>query len=204
MRRYVGRGRGRRRVTKGKKDWVVGIWGEDTDQPVGPSSTQFYVLIDEQTLEDKDDKLTVLRIVGDLWTRPIAAGGGSYAGALKYGWGIKVFEVDNTGALLPQTVLDFQEADANWLFMRVGSVEYQIRQDTNPTPQVWTEVYETQHMYQNSGWGMHHIDVQVKRRMSANEVLILAMGAIGDNKFGARAATACEHAAFLRVLVGNL
>jgi len=62
-------------------------------------------------------------------------------------------------------------------------------------------------MYGNSGWGGDHIDIQVKRRLAANEVLILAMGASIDNTHTTSASGAtisCAHHIFVRTLVGNL
>lgn len=196
--------RARRRIAKGKKDWVVGMWTQDLDQPVGATGTQFYTLIDEQELEEKDDKLTVLRVVGDIWTFPQSATGGSYNGAVRYWHGIKVFDLDSAGALLPMSPFDANDADADWMYLRTGFCALGPDFGDPAGANLHTTHFRSEHLYQNAGWGGEHIDIQVKRRLSARQVLILAMGAVGDNLFFERAATAVTHFGFVRVLVGNL
>lgn len=204
--RRVRRRRGSRRIAKGKKDWIVGPWELDVDQPNGQSGTQFYTLIDGAELEEKDDRLTVLRIVGDIWSIPThpttrnAMGGGMY-------WhGIKVFETDNSGAILPQFPSDAIDADASWLYLRQG---YQcwIPFDFGGG-QIAQGAAESLHGYSNSGWGGSHIDVQVKRRLEANEVLLLAMGGNAPllpwDSNVSPASYAWAHGVFVRTLVGNL
>jgi len=193
----------RRRISKGKKDWVVGVWGSEDDQPLGVAGTQFYTLVDDSVLEQKDDKLTVLRIVGDLWTHPGGTDAVTIAGGIKYWWGIKVFELDSAGQLLPQTPVDFVDADGNWMFLRVGFFGSQVNISAANR---YYEVFQSEHMYGNSGWGQNHIDIQVKRKMGARDVLILAMGAQAylplETAYGS--CTSVSHSAFMRVLVSNL
>jgi len=201
MRRRM-RSRGKR-LAKGKKDWVVGVWGTDQDQPLGVANSQYYTLVDDSVLEQKDDKLTVLRIVGDLWTWPGGSDAVTIAGGIQYWWGIKVFELDSAGALLPQAPIDFTDADGSWMFLRVGFFGSQV--NVNGTNRFY-EVYQSEHAYSNSGWGGNHIDIQVKRKMGARDVLILCMGAVTYlplvTAYGT--ATSCIHAAFMRVLCSNL
>lgn len=198
------RGRARRRIAKGKKDWVVGIWGEDVDQPVGLNSTQYYTLITEDVLEDKDDKLTVLRIVGDFWTLPIDGPSGIAVGSIKYWHGIKVFEVDETGALLPQSPNDVDNADGSWMYLRVGYKNHAVLRAGDGVTNYSQETMRSRHLYQNSGWGEDHIDVQVKRRLTGREVLIFAAGCQGVTWGQVGSVSSCTHAGFLRILVGNL
>jgi len=64
----------------------------------------------------------------------------------------------------------------------------------------------SQHYYSNSGWGGDHIDVQVKRKLEGNEVLLLAMGAMVLLPYDSTVAanTSLTHSIFVRSLVGNL
>lgn len=202
--RRVRRRRGSRRLAKGKKDWVVGPWTTDRDQPLGQTGTQFYTLIDGAELEEKDDRLTVLRIVGDVWTVPVRTATGLADGGGKYWYGIKVFETDNTGALLPVFPLDGVDADANWMFLRVGFTSWEPNTDGGGVTRC--RYTESHHGYANSGWAGAHIDVQVKRRLQDNEVLILAAGMQVELPYTSGLSTnfTCEHNIFVRTLVGNL
>jgi len=201
------RGGRRARIAKGKKDWVVGPWAVDRDQPVGQTGTQFYTLIDGAELEEKDDRLTVLRIVGDLWTIPTDTTTNMALGGALYWHGIKVFETDNTGAILPQFPLDTVDADAKWMYLRVGYTVW-VNDSFGGGARVLARTpAASTHMYGNSGWGADHIDIQVKRRLEGNEVLLLAMGlGVPDRPYDSTAAntTSAYHAIFLRTLVGNL
>lgn len=205
--RRIRRRRGGRRLGKSKKDWIVGPWEEDRDQPLGGSGTQFYTLIDGAELEEKDDKLTVLRVVGDIWTIPVQIATGMALGGIKYWQGIKVFETDNTGAILPQFPVDAVDADASWMYLRVGWKSFIQTDIGGGARAIIADTGHSNHFYSNSGWGGDHIDIQVKRRLEANEVLLLAMGADVNLPYDtANLAnnTSLTHAVFVRTLVGNL
>lgn len=206
MRRNIRRRRGGRRLARGKKDWVVGPWAEDRDQPVGQTGTQFYTLIDGAELEEKDDKLTVLRVVGDIWTIPVDIATGMAHGGIRYWHGIKVFETDNAGLILPQFPSDFVDADASWMYLRVGFQCWMAQDTGSGARQIATIPGQSWHMYANSGWGQTHIDIQVKRRLEGNEVLLLAMGAVVALPFDTSVAntTSLTHGVFVRSLCGNL
>jgi len=190
-------------MARGKKDWVVGPWTSDRDQPSGVAGTQFYTLIDGAELEEKDDRLTVLRIVGDLWTIPTDATNMANGGIL-YWHGIKVFETDNAGALLPLVPFNFADADASWMYIRMGYFVCHDR-DTGGGRLMMETLSKSDHLYSNSGWGGDHIDIQVKRKLQANEVLICAMGAQQDLPYdNGGLGVSLTHNIWLRTLVGNL
>jgi len=199
MRRIRRRGGRRPRLAKGKTDWIVSSF-IDVDQPLGLVNTdfQYYTLIDEATLEEKDDKLTVLRICGEAWTFPQGPGGRA-GGTIEYHHGIKVFEVDSGGALLPLTPEDPDDRDAGghmgWMHLTSGFTMW--------NGGVVDEPYFSPSGFQKFG-GSHKIDLTVKRKLEGREVLIFAMGAANWSWFVNQGATACIHGLRLRTLVGNL
>jgi len=206
--RRVSRRRGTRRLAKSKKDWIVGPWDEDRDQPLGMNNTQFYTLIDGAELEEKDDRLTVLRVVGDAWTIPVQNATGMSQGGILYWMGLKVFETDATGLILPQYPNNAVDADASWMYLRVGYSTFFPQDIGGGARHIASQGSRSSHFYSNSGWGNEHIDIQVKRRLEGNEVLLLAMGADirlpYDDAANPSGTNSLTHYIFVRTLVGNL
>jgi len=170
-----------RNAPRRQTDWISFI-----EQDTFASVTEAFALIDDQDLVDKDGKLTVERIVGEVLLVPIDAGGGATS---TLAWeGIIVSDLDNAGLVTPWDPADGIDAEGPWLWRRVRQVGVAL---AGATP-VNTLAFELE---------TNHIDVSARRKMHERQDLLYVVRFQGSIITGQPAATGFNIVMNLRTLV---
>jgi len=163
----------RRRTRGGPRratDWI-GFHLDDIDGVVvSPALPQGYALVDGSDMSEKDGKLTIERVVGDviLFGPKDGAGVGTHSELLRYWFGLKVYELDQNSNIVGLDPDNQNDMEAQWMTIGHGLWS----SETITTAGVTIFPYATQ----ERGSAHFHIDVHVRRKLTEREILVFDLG----------------------------
>ena len=156
MRRSIRR-RTRRTGIRRQTDWIPTVAPITTVQNVSPSNPALIALVDEVDVLDKQDHLTVERIVGEFFAIPLENGGNPVP-VVWMAAGIIVSDLDNTGGVTSYNPTDPDDAEAAWLWRKSWL--------WGTTAGIAAPVH---------AFPITSLDVHVRRKMGQREVLLLCI-----------------------------
>lgn len=154
--RSLRRGAGRRRVRR-LTDWISGSQGFDEENSVliGP---QFFTIINLADLEQHNDRMTVCRMVGQIYFRQRKSAANDFSVIC---WGIYHGQSDGAGSVFPLSPSSLQDADSeNWLFRRTVAL-------VDNSAAVGSDMLNS---YESAAF-----DTRVMRKLEGLEQLVLAV-----------------------------
>jgi len=161
----------RRRARGGPRrqtDWVAFHLDDISGLIISPAMPQGYALIDGSDMSEKDGKLTVERVVGDviIFDPKDGAGTQTHSELLRYYYGIKVYELDQNSNIVGLDPDNANDMEAQWLTLGHGlwSAESMTTAGVTIFP------------YAHHGAAHFHIDVHVRRKLTEREILVMDIG----------------------------
>jgi len=157
--------RGRRRRTRRsgmrrQTDWIPQVNDGAFFQIDISTTPALIALVDEVDIEEKQDHLTIERVVGEVfvYTRAVS---GNLTEAIIYA-GIIVSDVDTSSGVTPFSPSDDDDSEGEWLWRRAWGFFPATAADVRVLNAEWPT----------------HLDVRVRRKMSQRQALLLCITAV--------------------------
>jgi len=173
MRRGGIRKRSRGRARKGT-DWIATTGDQAIVLGPPPQTTLAeFLLITADELAEHGDNVLLHRLCGYVWAYgPVRAAGGPLTGGCFFNWGVRIAEQDATGLILPLDPDLPDDMDAGWLFLRSQPL------GAFGDPAFAAMVCNVSPVVGSGGahgtTGGPAIDINVKRKISGRQVLLLS------------------------------
>lgn len=171
-------------------DWVVGV-DHNCMLPIvsvmkcsdtaAPNDTTDFSLLDTQDVEDKEDALTVVRIVGDV---PIVSrlkfsseppGINMVVHTIREGIYLSTVDPNGVAVDMDPRLPGDMESDC-WLWLRTRSFKFAyVGPATSPPPGIFWQAASDYNVGQND-----HLDIRVKRKLKRGQELIYTVGAFHE------------------------
>lgn len=156
-------------------DWVTAFWAQGAIQ-IPPLGQVDLSLVNDVDLDEKDGRLTVLRIVGDVLCFFIAdaridAGLGGSTSSIFYHERMYVTRENDLDGGTPHSIGDTDNAEYPFMWHRTNALHV----DPVPVPDGQTSVFITADNYRQGHPHYHRIDCPVKRRLGDQDRLFYSI-----------------------------